>query len=565
MAQKTNTKKSSTRSKKSAQPSLIAKYSRPASVVAMVAVVGTAMIVSSFAASPSGQDMPVGDLKDFKQIFAEDFTVNAPLGSMGSDYDASKVVYTGANGTKWVTYPKSYHDTYQKRPYRSDQVLSVHDGVMDFWLRNVDGQPAGANPSPVIDGTSQYQTYGRYSARIKVDNKTMSEYYTAWLLWPQNEAAWQCAESDFPEGQLSSTNVSAFAHYGCNGSQDHYSAAVDLTQWHTFTQEWLPGKRNFYVDNTLIGSSTNQVYDQPQRWQLQTETNGNGNSSGHLLVDWVVVYKYAPGTVASTTTAATTTPSAPTTPTTTPDPIAPATPAPVGDTTAPSAPAGLKISNVKDTSVDLSWAASTDNVGVSSYDIYRNGAYIDWSPPSKTSYTITGLTCGTSYTTKVVALDAARNYATSSSLAFTSAACPAGTASTPPPVEPTPPVTTPTPTNPTPTTKPTPATPSASGSGTVTPVILVPAAGDPTPPPQLVTGVVTIPTLPTTGGAVIVKVDNKPIKVVGGQINTKHLDNGDHTVTVQTGKKGTPTHKAVIRVQNNLSWWEKIRNFFRSK
>ncbi|MDO8335890.1 MAG: glycoside hydrolase family 16 protein [Candidatus Saccharibacteria bacterium] len=239
--------------------------------------------------------MPAGDLPGWKQIFADDFTVDAAIGAMGSDSNAGKIVYTGANGTKWVTYPKTYLDTYQKRPYRSDKVLSVHDGNLDFYLHSVDGQPAGANPSPVIDGTSQYQTYGRYSARFKLDSDTsMNEYYIAWLLWPENDIDWQCAESDFPEMPLDDNKVKVAAHYGCKGQEDIIYKSIDVKQWHTYTQEWLPGKRNYYLDDVLIGSSTNQVFNKPQRWQLQTETKGYGNNSGHLLVDWAVVYKYSP-------------------------------------------------------------------------------------------------------------------------------------------------------------------------------------------------------------------------------------------------------------------------------
>jgi hypothetical protein len=59
-------------------------------------------------------------------------------------------------------------------------------------------------------------------------------------------------------------------------------------------QEWGPGFRRNYLDDTLIGTATNQVYNQPERWQLQTETVGNGTSSGHLYVDWAVVYAYRP-------------------------------------------------------------------------------------------------------------------------------------------------------------------------------------------------------------------------------------------------------------------------------
>ena len=46
------------------------------------------------------------------------------------------------------------------------------------------------------------------------------------------------------------------------------------------------------------------------------------------------------------------------------------------DTPAPSAPTGLAASNVTQTSLTLSWNASTDNVGVMGYDVYRNGTKV---------------------------------------------------------------------------------------------------------------------------------------------------------------------------------------------
>ena len=45
----------------------------------------------------------------------------------------------------------------------------------------------------------------------------------------------------------------------------------------------------------------------------------------------------------------------------------------VPDTVPPSVPTGLA-ALPGGTSVRLTWAASTDNVGVSGYDVYRNGA-----------------------------------------------------------------------------------------------------------------------------------------------------------------------------------------------
>ncbi len=78
-----------------------------------------------------------------------------------------------------------------------------------------------------------------------------------------------------------------------------------------------------------------------------------------------------------------------------------------GDIDAPTAPSNLTYSNVTDQSVQLSWTASTDNVGVSGYKIYRNGSYL--TSTTGTSYTVTGLSPATSYSFYVTAYDAAGN------------------------------------------------------------------------------------------------------------------------------------------------------------
>jgi hypothetical protein len=252
-------------------------------------------------AIPGSEFFPTGNAQDFELVFADDFTKPAALGTMGSDTDPKKIVYTGSTGTNWRTYPKTYVDTFPKRPYRSDQVLSVQDGNLDFWLHNVDGQPAGANPSPVLPDGTQYQTYGRYSARVKIDAADLSEYSTAWLLWPKDEPNWASAESDFPEGPLlpGRAGVYAYSHFGPGQIEAGSDASVDMHEWHTYTQDWTPLVRSYYVDGRLIYTTMNPIWGGPERWQLQTETNGNGTNSGHLLVDWVAIYSYAPGTTSS--------------------------------------------------------------------------------------------------------------------------------------------------------------------------------------------------------------------------------------------------------------------------
>src|SRR4029078_4225842 len=43
------------------------------------------------------------------------------------------------------------------------------------------------------------------------------------------------------------------------------------------------------------------------------------------------------------------------------------------DTQAPSTPTGLQATSITPTSLTLSWNAATDNVGVTGYDVIRNG------------------------------------------------------------------------------------------------------------------------------------------------------------------------------------------------
>ncbi|MES2409945.1 MAG: fibronectin type III domain-containing protein [Bacteroidota bacterium] len=78
------------------------------------------------------------------------------------------------------------------------------------------------------------------------------------------------------------------------------------------------------------------------------------------------------------------------------------------DTTAPSAPTNLSASNTTQTTTDLSWTASTDNVAVTGYDVYKDGALLG-STSTATTYAVTGLTASTAYAFTVKAKDAAGN------------------------------------------------------------------------------------------------------------------------------------------------------------
>jgi len=101
------------------------------------------------------------------------------------------------------------------------------------------------------------------------------------------------------------------------------------------------------------------------------------------------------------------------------------------DTSPPSAPTGLAVSGVSQTGVTLTWNSSSDNVGVTGYDVSAQGAKVGTT--TQTTHTYGSLTCGTSYSLGVVAFDAAANRSSQASATTATSAC-----SSPPPPPPPP-------------------------------------------------------------------------------------------------------------------------------
>ena len=76
---------------------------------------------------------------------------------------------------------------------------------------------------------------------------------------------------------------------------------------------------------------------------------------------------------------------------------------PAADATPPSVPAGLAAAAVSSSQINLSWSASTDNVGVRGYMIYRGGTQIGITEDN--SYSDAGLAPSTAYLYTVSAYD----------------------------------------------------------------------------------------------------------------------------------------------------------------
>lgn len=85
-----------------------------------------------------------------------------------------------------------------------------------------------------------------------------------------------------------------------------------------------------------------------------------------------------------------------------------------GDTQAPTAPTNLIVSATTSSAVSLLWTASSDNVGVTGYDVYQGNSVV--ASVTGTSVTITGLAANTAYAFKVTAKDAAGNVSAASAV-----------------------------------------------------------------------------------------------------------------------------------------------------
>lgn len=248
---------------------------------------GTSVTVKVPTPSVSGAAMPVGDLTGWKQVFAEDFTT-----------DLARGTWPGGYSGRFEPYDWGTPDTAKQGVWKTSKVFSAKGGVGDYFLHSENGVPQGAALIPKVNGKNADQVYGRYSVRFKVD-PGMDGWSSAWLLWPLEDndpktIEWpNNGEIDWPEGELTG-DIQAFMHYANpQGGQDVFNSKVNFSSgWHTATTEWTAGKVQFFLDDKLVGTSTNQVPTKPMHWVLQSETayGEKPTTSGHIQIDWVVQY-----------------------------------------------------------------------------------------------------------------------------------------------------------------------------------------------------------------------------------------------------------------------------------
>ncbi len=142
---------------------------------------------------------------------------------------------------------------------------------------------------------------------------------------------------------------------------------------------------NIYIDDVFEGSTTNLTYD-------LTGLSPNTNYNIKLTAEDAAGNESDPAETSVTTLASV-------------------------DNEAPSVPTNLSVSNITATTADLSWNASTDNVGVTGYNVYVDGSMV--GSTASTSYGLSGLSPNTNYNVAVSAFDAAGNESGQAGTSFT--------------------------------------------------------------------------------------------------------------------------------------------------
>jgi beta-glucanase (GH16 family) len=239
--------------------------------------------------SPSGEYLQAADLPGWDLVFSDDF-----------DDVVANGAFPATVATRWTAYPSPWKDTSSNGTY-SPEIVSFHDSMMDIYLHTAAGTTKVAAPIPLTSDVAdrRHQLYGRYAVRFRAD--PIPGFKTAWLLWPESEAWPRDGEINFPEGSLDGT-IHAYMHrQGATKGTDQvrFSTKARYSDWHTAVIEWTPYGCEFFLDGRSIGRATGRVPETPMRWVIQTETDLTGRSptpqaEGHVYLDWVAVWAYAP-------------------------------------------------------------------------------------------------------------------------------------------------------------------------------------------------------------------------------------------------------------------------------
>ena len=227
-------------------------------------------------------------------------------------------------------------------------------------------------------------TYGYVSATAKIA-PGQGMWSAIWML-PQDHN--DNVELDLFEnlGRLPYYDTSTY-HWGSNYYQVPGNVSSDLTAaFHTYGVDWEPDHITWYLDGVALGTFSNASVISNRAMYLIMNLDVGGSWAGPLngtqpytstwQISNVQVWQHGTGS---------------------------------GDTSAPTTPSNLSLSAKTTTSATVAWTASSDNVGVAGYNIFRNGVLAGSVASNVTFFTDGSLSPNTTYNYTVNAFDAAGN------------------------------------------------------------------------------------------------------------------------------------------------------------
>ena len=238
---------------------------------------------------------------------------------------------------------------------------STPDAMIDLFLKwNAE--------DPVSDFERQRNTYHDSNQTYAQGNRNpfIDNAYLATRIWGGDAAidSWGIYTSTDNEAPTVPANVS-----------------INNINFNSFDISWTASTDNIavtsydvYVDGNLSGNTANTNFS-------LSNLNSSTTYSITVLAKDLVGNKSAQSAAASGTT--------------------------LTDASAPTVPTNVTISNETGTSFKVSWSASTDNVSVSSYDVYIDGSL--HGSTANTNYNVSSLKASTSYSVRVLAKDQANN------------------------------------------------------------------------------------------------------------------------------------------------------------
>jgi len=244
---------------------------------------------------------------------------------------------------------------------------------------------AGQNGNALtLNGTTQYATVQNAAAL----NPTSAITLSAWVKatdWAGNRRILQKGISDNQYRLLAENGVLKFDLKNVGSIT---AALPTVGVWHLVTGTYDGTKMTLYVDGVAQVSTakTGAIATTADALVIGAKRTGDANPGNYFKgsLDDVRVYDRAL-TLAEVQTLAGVS----------------------ADIQAPTTPGTPIAASKTDTSVNLTWAASSDNVGVSRYDVYRNGTKV--GSTATASYIQSALNANTAYTYYVIAYDATGN------------------------------------------------------------------------------------------------------------------------------------------------------------